>query len=104
MLTLRIEDTDDGSAFFAKVIPASSRTAISGHLGAMLKIKVAAAPEKGKANKALTSFLAKKLGVKNKAIVIVSGKTSPVKQIRVTGLNAVEILEKLKKWILMGIQ
>ena len=42
-----------------KVIPKSSRTELAGQLpDGTWKIKVAAAPEKGKANKALCAFLA----------------------------------------------
>jgi uncharacterized protein (TIGR00251 family) len=53
----------------------------------MLKIKLAAAPEKGKANQALVEFLADKLGVKKNAIKITSGQTSPVKTIEITGIS-----------------
>jgi uncharacterized protein len=42
-----------------KVIPKSSRTELVGRLAdGTWRIKVAAAPEKGKANKALCAFLA----------------------------------------------
>lgn len=47
------------------------------------KIKIAAAPEKGKANKALCVFLADLLGVPQSRVRIVSGETSHVKRIRV---------------------
>ena len=47
-----------------KVIPKSSKTELAGYLpDGTWKIKVAAAPEKGKANRALMEFLAEHLGV-----------------------------------------
>jgi len=61
----------------------------------MVKIRVAAAPEKGKANQCLVTFLAKQLGVRKSDVEIVSGQTRPVKQVRVTGISAAELLEKL---------
>ena len=81
--------------FTAKVVPGSSRTAVAGVLGDMVKVRVAAAPEKGKANQCLVAFLAKQLGVKKGAVEIVSGQTQPIKLVRVTGISAAELLEKL---------
>ena len=45
--------------------------------------KIAAAPEKGKANRALLDFLAQHLGVAKSRIHIVSGETSQLKRIHV---------------------
>jgi uncharacterized protein (TIGR00251 family) len=87
-------DTKAGVRFVVKVVPGSSRTQLAGVIGQMVKIKIAAAPEKGKANDCLTAFLAEKLGVRKNAVCIASGQTSPVKQICVEGLssNRIQIL------------
>ena len=53
----------------------------------MVKIRLAAAPEKGKANAALIAYLADLLSVKKKAVSILSGQTCPIKQICVEGVN-----------------
>jgi uncharacterized protein (TIGR00251 family) len=95
MFKLAIQESDEGVAFAAKIVPGSSRTAICGLLDQMLKIKVAAAPVKGKANRCLLEFLAKQLGVREKAISIISGKNSPVKHIRVLGISAETVSRKL---------
>ena len=81
--------------FTAKVVPGSSRTAVAGVLADMVKVRVAAAPEKGKANQCLVAFLANQLGVRKNAVEIVSGQTQPVKRVRVAGISAAELLEKL---------
>ena len=86
---------DDGIVFTAKIVPGSSRTAVMGLLDGMVKIKVAAAAEKGKANQCLIEFLAKKLEVKKKDISIISGKTSPVKQIKINRITSKQLTEKL---------
>ena len=82
--------------FTVKVVPGSSRTAVCGLLEDMLKVKVAAAPERGKANRRLIEHLAKQLAVKKGSIEIISGQTSPVKQVRISGISARMLLERLK--------
>jgi uncharacterized protein (TIGR00251 family) len=91
---LRIQQADNAIIFSVKVVPRSSKTVIAGVLGDMLKIKLAAAPEKGKANESLVEFLADILGVRKNAIKIISGHTSPVKTIQITGTSA-EAVHKL---------
>src|ERR1035438_10565500 len=60
-----------------KVIPKSSKTELTGYLpDGTWKVKVAAAPEKGKANRALCKFIAEKLGVAKSRVQIVAGETS----------------------------
>jgi hypothetical protein len=93
---LKISQTPNGITFQVKVVPAGSRTSIEGVYGDMLKVKLSAAPEKGKANEALIEFLAEKLGVKRKFVKIISGLTSKVKQVAVEQMPQQEFLEKLK--------
>ncbi len=90
-----IRDIDGGVVFTAKVVPGSSRTAFCGVLNGMIKVKVAAAPEKGKANKCLIAFLAEQLGVKKNAVTILSGAGNPVKQVRVAGVTSQVLLREL---------
>jgi uncharacterized protein (TIGR00251 family) len=67
-----------------KVTPKSSRTELIGKLpDGTWKIKVAAASEKGKANRALCVFLADHFGVPQSRVSIVSGETSHVKRVHV---------------------
>jgi len=92
---LKIEKTEGGVIFTTKVVPGSSKTAVCGLLDGMVKIKVSAAPEKGKANQCLIEFLAKQLGVKKNAVSIISGQTNPVKRVQVLGISAETLLKKL---------
>ena len=67
-----------------KVIPKASKTELAGYLpDGTWKVKVAAAPEKGRANRALVEFLAEHLGVAKSRVHIVSGETSQLKRIHV---------------------
>jgi len=95
MSELSIQENSAGVTFKVKVVPGGSRNATAGALGDILKIKVAAVAEKGKANSAVIDLLAKKLGVRKKFIRILSGKTSPVKEILVEGITAKQISELL---------
>jgi len=84
---MSIEDAD-GSGFkmdiAVKVIPKSSRTELAGTLpDGTWKIKVAAIPEKGKANKELCDFLAGHFGVPRSRVTILSGATSHLKRVRI---------------------
>ncbi len=59
-----------------KVIPGASRTAIQALRGGELVVKVAAAPEKGKANEALIDFLSSQTSCPRSSFTLVSGQTS----------------------------
>jgi len=96
MGNLKIEEHNEGAVFVAKVVPGSSGpTRICGLLEDMLKIKVSAPPEKGKANQCLVKFLSKQLGVNKNAVSIISGTTSPVKHVRISGMTANMLRMKL---------
>ena len=45
-----IQEVDGGVVFAAKIVPASSKTAVCGLLDGMVKFKVSAPPQKGEAN------------------------------------------------------
>ena len=67
-----------------KVIPKSSRDEIAGMLDdGTWKIKVTAAPERGKANAAVCHLLARHFNVPKSRVEVVSGHTSHLKQVRI---------------------
>jgi uncharacterized protein (TIGR00251 family) len=71
-----------------KITPGSSKSQIAGieedgSAAARLKIKIAAAPEDGKANACLIQFLSKWLDCPKKDIVLHSGEKSRLKTISV---------------------
>ncbi|HPC95030.1 MAG TPA: DUF167 domain-containing protein [Sedimentisphaerales bacterium] len=90
-----IQEDEEGVVLVAKIVPGSSKTALAGLLDRMVKVKVAAPPERGKANDCLIAFLAKQLGVRKNAVRIVAGQTNPVKHVRVDGISAQTCREKL---------
>lgn len=54
----------------------------------MLRVRVNAVPDKGKANAAVAALLAKALGVPKSAVSVVSGETSRMKTLEVVGDGA----------------
>ena len=80
-----------------KVTPNASRSEITGLSGGLLRVKIAAPPERGKANRELITFLSRVLGVKKAAIAIVKGETSRNKAITVEGMTREDILERITK-------
>lgn len=72
-----------------------------GVLRTALKISVSAAPEKGKANRAICRVLAKALDLRSSQVSLHSGKTSRDKRVRVVGLDRAAAEERL---VAHGIQ
>jgi uncharacterized protein len=67
-----------------KVIPGAPRTEIKDMMAdGTIKIAIAAAPEKGKANQALIEFLAEEFGVRKNNIVIISGAGARIKLVKI---------------------
>ena len=59
-----------------QVIPKSARTELVSWESGILKVRVKAVPEKGKANKELIEFLAKWLKIPKTAIELIKGEAS----------------------------
>ena len=90
--------TTEGSAVLlpVKAVAAASRTKYLGELDGRAKVAVAAPPEKGKANKALVEYLARLLGVHRRAVTVVAGLTSPLKTIRIEGVDSAAVCAALR--------
>ena len=80
-----------------KVVPGSSQTAIAGWLGNLLKIKVVAPPEKGKANAEVEALLASVLNIPPAQVSIVAGHRSPRKSVEISGMSDGEIKDTLTR-------
>lgn len=78
-----------------KAVPGASRESISGLLGDRLKVRVSAAPEGGKANKAIARLLARSLGIKPAQIQLRAGQTNPEKIFAIEGVTPEHICQSL---------
>lgn len=79
-----------------KAAPGASKTCIAGIHGNSLRVKIAAAPEGGKANAELCSFMAALLGCAKKDVSLEHGGKSRLKTLAVP-LACREALDSLVK-------
>ena len=70
-----------------KVLPRSSRNEIIAKQEDYYKVRLTSPPVQGKANKALLELLAEKLRIPKSNVEIISGKSSRLKSIRISGLS-----------------
>jgi uncharacterized protein (TIGR00251 family) len=81
--------------FLIKVTPNASQNEIAGLRGGVLQVKIAAPPERGKANRELTTYLSRMLGVRKSAIEIIRGENSRYKAIAIEGMSQEDIIKKI---------
>ncbi len=97
MIPLR--EVKDGVTFSIKVHPRAKKDAISGVVGDSLKLSLTAPPVDGKANEACIRFFADFLRVPRSSVTIAAGESSRNKVIRVHGLTAAQVEERLRSVI-----
>ena len=79
-----------------RVHPGARRTALMGWMeDGTLKLAVAAPPEAGRANQAVTKLLAEVLVVKRRQVAVVRGHTARAKWVEVEGLDDAEIRRRI---------
>ena len=79
------------------VSPGAKRTELVGKHGDGWKARVAAPPERGRANEALVELLAEALGVPRSSIRVVAGQSAKAKLVEVDGLAAEELERRLAR-------
>jgi uncharacterized protein (TIGR00251 family) len=86
-----------GVIFTVRVVPRASRSEVAGFQDGALRIRIAAPPVDGAANRELIKFLSKKLKVPQAAITLVTGNNSKNKVVRITnpGASTLEQLSEL---------
>lgn len=78
------------------VSPGARRSELVGRHGAGWRVRIAAPPEGGRANRALVELLAEILGVRHDAVAIVAGQGSRRKVVEVASLDARELERRLE--------
>src|SRR5690348_2104900 len=90
-----IKESASGVTFAVKVHPRARKNAITGAVGDALKLALTAPPVEGKANQAVIEFFADFFEIPRSSVTIASGETSRNKVIRINGLNAQRVRERL---------
>ena len=88
MTKAKFSDARQGAAITVKVQPRARKTEVAGVMAdGTIKIKVAAPPVGGAANKALVAFLALTLNLPASQIDIIAGESSEHKLITLVGIS-----------------
>jgi hypothetical protein len=93
---LDLTEVPGGSRLRLRVKPGARRSEILGPHGGALKLAVAVAPERGKANQAVVRLLAEALGLPLSSIEILSGETSQDKAVLIA-LAPAEVAARLER-------
>ena len=78
-----------------RVVPRAGRDEVCDEADGAVKVRLRAPPVDGKANRALCALLAKRLGLRKRAVVIATGETSRYKQVVVHGLSEADVRARL---------
>lgn len=85
------QDVGDGCTLAVRVRPGARKNDVAGlHAGAV-KISLTAPPVDGRANEALIEFVAELVGLPRARIAILTGASSRMKLLRITGKSAAEV-------------
>ena len=90
-----LHDSGSGVSFAVKVHPRAKKNAITGELGEALKVSLTTPPVEGRANEGCIEFFAKLLKVPRSSVTIASGLSSRNKVIRVAGVTAQNVRDRL---------
>lgn len=90
-----VNETTKGVTFAVKVQPRARKNAITGTVGDALKLALTAPPVEGKANQAVIEFFANLFAIPRSSVSIASGETSRNKIVRIAGITAERVRERL---------
>jgi uncharacterized protein (TIGR00251 family) len=79
-----------------RVSPGARRTELVGRQGDAWKVRVAAVPERGRANQAVLKLLAERLRVAPAELSLISGRSGRDKVVELRGLGAEEADRRLE--------
>jgi uncharacterized protein len=79
------------------VSPGASRSELVGRHGNGWRARIAAPPERGRANRALEELIAEAVGVRRERVGVVGGQTARRKIVEVEGLTAEELDKRLER-------
>ncbi len=86
---------DEGDLLAVRVMPRARRDEIAGMREGVLLVRTTAPPQDGRANAAVVRLIAKRLGVAQRQVVLVTGVRSREKLLKIEGLTGAEARERL---------
>jgi uncharacterized protein YggU (UPF0235/DUF167 family) len=92
---VELQAAPEGVRLRVRVKPGARRERLVGAHGSALKLEVATAPERGRANEAVRRLLARALELPLRAIEITAGTSSQDKTVLVFGVSTAELEARL---------
>ena len=89
---MTVENSHTSTRLHVRVTPRASHNEVCGFTDNVLHVKVAALPDRGKANKELIDYLSVILDIKKSSLHLLKGHTSRNKVIAVDGLSLNDII------------
>ncbi|GAA4437811.1 DUF167 domain-containing protein [Bremerella cremea] len=96
MVDINLVPHPEGSLLDLKAQPGSRKTELRGLQNGALKVCVTEVAEKGKANKAIVTFLRKTWKLKGSQLEIISGETASHKKLLIRDLTPENVLQLLR--------
>ncbi len=90
-MSIRIEGRGSAVRLSVRVQPRASRSEVVGEHDGALKVRLAAPPVEGEANRELVRFLSKLLGVAPSRVSVVAGATGKSKVVEVEGVSVADV-------------
>jgi uncharacterized protein len=88
-----IKENIEGVVFKVKAAPNAGKSAVAGEHNGMLKVKIAAAPERGRANEELVSFLSELLKISRSRVEIIKGGAARIKTVSIKGIKKHDVIK-----------
>ena len=99
---ISIRESAGAVTFSVRVHPRARKDALTGVHGDALKLSLTAPPVEGRANDAVVDFFATVLRLPRSSITIAAGQTSRNKAVRITGLTADALRQRLEQLLSPG--
>ena len=90
-MPIRIEQRAGAVRLSVRVQPRASRSEVVGEHDGALKVRLAAPPVEGEANRELVRFLGKLLGVAPSGVSVVAGATGKSKVVEIEGMTVRDV-------------
>lgn len=94
---IQLERHAQGVVLPVRAHPGARREEVRGEHGGALKVSVAAAPEKGKANRALAALLATTFELRKADVELLSGETASHKRFLLRGVSLERVQQVLDR-------
>lgn len=94
-MSIAVASHAEGSILPVRAQPGARKNAVVGEHGGALKVAVAAPPEDGRANEAITDLLRDWLELKRSQVELIGGKTNRNKHFLIRGLTPDELATRV---------